>query len=262
MNNIATLILEYIESDDRESTLKLRLSYLALNWTIGKIGRAKVTFQRASRQLNMLDSINQINGLSFQGYQKEILDYGCGFDLNFLSEYRNFAENYEGEKGEVLDMNAVAKQCSACRLLRAGKLDEAKQWIERMEDEIEANYKNSTLFLPKKSYRLFYFHFVKGAYLFKINSFDKAELELKKAHKYFEEAGLSPDLVERAFIYYMFYKIYKEETNFKAQPYGFLALEIMRRSIHKNYCLFDYNKILSDLIREFSNLEIGLFEIS
>ena len=162
LDKLVAIILAYINSDDSEMALRLRLASLSLNWTLGRENQAKKNFDRAYRQVEILDSNNLSNKLSLQEYRKIVFEYGCGFDLALLPKYRDFAENYEGSKDNIKDINVVAIQCSICRLLRTDKLSEAKYWLERMEEEIESHYNNSTVYIPKKSYRLLYYYFYKG----------------------------------------------------------------------------------------------------
>lgn len=250
LNTICNVILEYIDSDDSDISLSLRVNSLKVNWAIGEIIPAEKRFNRAYSQVKLLDATDALSKEKLQDYQADLLDYGCGFNTNFLIEYRDFASNYIGEKSDATNMQITSLQCTACRLINEKQLDEAKKWLDETEHQVDKYFNDEKIAYKKKHYRLSYFNFIKGAYCFKKEKFTEAEKYLQSSLENFDKAEIKSDLVERAFIFYMLFKIYKFNNNEKSSLYGLLALNIMRNSIRRNYCLFDFKKVLEELERE------------
>ena len=250
LNDIGNFILNYIESDDSPIALKLRVDSLKTNWAIGENTFAKKVFERAYDQVKLLDATNAIPKKKLQQHQFSLLDYGCGFNVNSLIEFRDFADNYLGEQSDITNMKINSFKCSACRLIRVDEIDEAKLWIEKTEQEMEKYFNDEKITSEQKYTKLSYLYFIKGAYLFKTNQFEDAEKLLFWSLTSFDNAKIESDHMERAFIFYMLYKIKKIKSDESCEKYAMLALNIMRNSVRRNYCLFDFNEVLKELNQE------------
>ncbi|WP_298418088.1 nitrilase-related carbon-nitrogen hydrolase [uncultured Kordia sp.] len=254
IKKIAELILRQIKGDDGIVSFKLKINLLKVHWALGNKQLAKGYFLKSYQLSKDFDRLNLIEKKELQKYQWELLDYGCGFNTDTLSDYRDLADNYIGSNAEIENMKIVSFQCSACRFLRENKLDDAKLWLEKTHEKLQLNIAKKTLLEEQEYSRLAYYNFISGAYYFELQKYNQSEKHLNLALKYFDLAKLDTDQVEKSYIFYILFKILKIKLDMKAFVFGHKAYTVMKSSIRKNYCLFDFDQVLTELENEMNIL--------
>lgn len=241
--NIVHLTID-LNSNAAEKQIRLRINALKVSWAIGLESDAKGHFQKA---MSHLKESNTIELEKKQQFLYTLYDYGCGFNLELTNEYRDFSDNWAGNEKDISNKKIISRQCSACRYLRENKLIEAEHWLNENKNLIDKHQKDFEISSDEKNSLLAYYYFISGSFFWKKGNLNLANLHLRKSLFYFDSSGLNTDLLERGIIYYLLYKVSKEQGNVDFQVFKINASFIINNSERKNYCLYSINEILSEL---------------
>lgn len=243
----ATLIYDFIETEESLIALNFKLYYFRSGFSLGKLERDKYVpvLNNVSQQIELLKNRQRISTTQYHNFLQKTLGYACSFDANYLDVYQDLSEDWQGDSDPANYLKINARQCRICNHIRNEELDEVEQWIEEIEEIRQADEKEQTGNYARFYGKYAYYYLVKGVYLFKKgeNDYLKAKDILLKAVNIFDNIyGGNIAILEAGYAHYVLYKMdRKEYIHYK------LALFHLEKCIKRNYCLFDYATVLSDL---------------
>ncbi len=194
-----------------------------------------------------LENKGVIDGLQARKIYYKIYDRICGFDTVYLSNFISWAESHPINENREYWIASV-QTCSACRYLRLDCLEQAEYHIQAATESIR-KYSHAQPDNEELAERLAYLYLVQGVYLFKQGTiyFEEAE---KLLVRFIEYSGRVTSIQGyfSGYASYLLYKIYKEFGNISLAIIHYQKANLdLSNTIKRDFCMFDYRKIMGDL---------------
>lgn len=249
----ARVIYEQIEQEETMAALEFKMYYFRTGFSLKKLDRKQyqIISDNVLKHIELLKERQRINILTYHNFLRQTLGYTCSFDSSFLDTYQDLGKEWKGNIDPANYIKIDARKCKMCHHIRNDELQEVEQWLEEIEIIREEDAKKAEGNIIRFHGKYAFYFLVKGTFYYKkgINFYVAANEILQEAVQVFKMVYVKTYVLELGFTYYILYKIKKEMMELeKAEYYRMKALYHLKNSVKRNYCLFDYQVVLQELV--------------